>query len=43
MRYLEDGDPPRSGFNGPKLYVAKYEPPAVADPFTTPTSPGANF
>lgn len=28
VRYDGDGDPPKKGLNAPKLYRAKYEPPA---------------
>jgi len=27
-KYVEDGEPPKKGFNAPKLYKAKYTPPA---------------
>ena len=35
IKYVEDGEPSKRGYNGPKLYVAKYEPPTAADPFGT--------
>lgn len=36
VRYLEQGEPAKRGFNGPKLYVAKYTPPSAPDPFADP-------
>ena len=30
VRYTEDGEPSKKGFNAPKLYKAKYTPPAPA-------------
>lgn len=36
VRYAYEADPPKKGFNGQKLYLAKYEPPveaAAPDPF----------
>jgi hypothetical protein len=33
VKYKEDGVPPRKGYHAPKIYVALYEPPSVADEF----------
>lgn len=33
VKYKEDGVPPRRGFHPPKVYVALFEAPAVADEF----------
>jgi hypothetical protein len=42
IRYLEDGEPKKRGFNGPKLYDAKYVP---ADPFAAkpPARPALGY
>lgn len=30
VKYDSDGEPPKKGFNAPKQYLAKYEPPVAA-------------
>lgn len=33
VKYVRDDPPTRKGFNGPKVYVAKFEPPTETDEF----------